>query len=91
MRMKRLLYWNHHTLSGSLSEQLVLSTYYGWGSDAGAGHGVLVVAMLVTTHSAGQQSECCCNSGGGKDDDSNNLHDDNNVVGIAHDCDTNDI
>lgn len=56
MRMKRLLYWNHHTLSGSLSEQLVLSTYYGWGSDAGAGHGVLVVAMLVTTHSAGQQS-----------------------------------
>lgn len=39
-----------------LSEQLVLSAYYGWDSDAGAGHGVLVVVMLVTTHSAGQWS-----------------------------------
>lgn len=39
-----------------LSEQLVLSTYYGWGSDAGGGHGVLVMVMIVTTHSAGQRS-----------------------------------
>ena len=39
-----------------LSEQLVFSTYYGWGSDAGGGHGVLVVVMIVTTHSAGHRS-----------------------------------